>query len=55
MTGIDGVWLARLIAHLAELVAGEVKAARSIMASLEATILASVHKRDWARSRCGGF
>jgi len=34
-----------LIAHLAELAALEVKAVRAVMASLEATILASVHKK----------
>ena len=34
-----------LITHLAELAAVEVKAVRAIMASLEATILASVHKK----------
>jgi hypothetical protein len=34
-----------LIAHLAELAAVEVRAVRAIMASLEATILASVHKK----------
>jgi len=34
-----------LIAHLAELAALEVKVVRAIMASLEATILASVHKK----------
>jgi hypothetical protein len=34
-----------LITHLAELAAVEVKAAKAIMASLEATILASVHKK----------
>jgi Bacterial DNA-binding protein len=34
-----------LITHLAELAAMEVKAVRAIMASLEATILASVHKK----------
>lgn len=34
-----------LNAHLAELAAVDVKAVRAIMASLEATILASVHKK----------
>jgi Bacterial DNA-binding protein len=34
-----------LITHLAELAAVEIKAVRAIMASLEATILASVHKK----------
>ena len=34
-----------LITHLAELAAAEVKTVRAIMASLEATILASVHKK----------
>jgi hypothetical protein len=34
-----------LITHLAELAAVEVKAVRAVMASLEATILASVHKK----------
>ncbi|MGL6108765.1 MAG: HU family DNA-binding protein [Rubrivivax sp.] len=34
-----------LIAHLAELAAVEVKAVKAIFASLEATILASVHKK----------
>jgi len=34
-----------LIAHLAEAAATEAKAARALMAALEATILASVHKR----------
>jgi nucleoid DNA-binding protein len=34
-----------LIAHLAEAAAMEMKAARALMAALEATILASVHKR----------
>ena len=34
-----------LTTHLAELAAVEVKAVRAIMASLEATILASVHKK----------
>jgi Bacterial DNA-binding protein len=34
-----------LIAHLAELAAVEIKAVRAIMASLEATMLASVHKK----------
>lgn len=34
-----------LVAHLAELAAVEVKAVRAVMASLEATILASVHKK----------
>jgi Bacterial DNA-binding protein len=34
-----------LIAHLAETAATEMKAARAVMAALEATILASVHKR----------
>ena len=36
-----------LITHLAELAAVEVKAVRAIMASLEATILASVHKKGF--------
>ena len=34
-----------LITHLAELAAVEIKAVRAVMASLEATILASVHKK----------
>ena len=34
-----------LIAHLAEAAVLEMKAARALMAALEATILASVHKR----------
>ncbi len=34
-----------LITHLAELAAVELKAVRAVMASLEATILASVHKK----------
>jgi hypothetical protein len=34
-----------LITHLAELAAMEVRAVRAVMASLEATILASVHKK----------
>ena len=34
-----------LIAHLAEAAATEAKEARALMAALEATILASVHKR----------
>jgi hypothetical protein len=34
-----------LITHLAELAAMEVKAVRAVIASLEATILASVHKK----------
>ena len=34
-----------LIAHLAETAAVEVKAVKAVMASLEATILASVHKK----------
>ncbi len=34
-----------LIAHLAEMAAVEVKAAKAVIASLEATILASVHKK----------
>jgi hypothetical protein len=34
-----------LITHLAELAAVELRAARAVMASLEATILASVHKK----------
>ena len=34
-----------LITHLAELAAVEVKAVKAVMASLEATILASVHKK----------
>ena len=34
-----------LIAHLAEAAATETKAARALLAALEATILASVHKR----------
>lgn len=34
-----------LIAHLAEVAAVEVKAVKAIFASLEATILASVHKK----------
>jgi hypothetical protein len=34
-----------LIAHLAEMAAVEVKAVKAIFASLEATILASVHKK----------
>ena len=34
-----------LIAHLAELAAVEIKAVKAILASLEATILASVHKK----------
>jgi hypothetical protein len=34
-----------LIAHLAEMAAVEVKAVKAIIASLEATILASVHKK----------
>ena len=34
-----------LITHLAELAAVEVRAVRAILASLEATILASVHKK----------
>jgi len=34
-----------LITHLAELAAVEIKAVKSVMASLEATILASVHKK----------
>jgi Bacterial DNA-binding protein len=34
-----------LITHLAELASAEVKTVRAIMASLEATILASVHKK----------
>ena len=35
----------RLVAHLAEAAATEPKTARAVMAALEATILASVHKR----------
>jgi len=35
----------RLIAHLAELAAIEIKAVKAVIASLEATILASVHKK----------
>ena len=34
-----------LIAHLAEMAAVEIKAVKAIVASLEATILASVHKK----------
>ena len=34
-----------LVTHLAELAAVEIKAVRAVMASLEATILASVHKK----------
>ena len=34
-----------LIAHLAEMAAVEVKAVKAVIASLEATILASVHKK----------
>lgn len=34
-----------LIAHLAELAAVEIKAVKAVVASLEATILASVHKK----------
>jgi hypothetical protein len=34
-----------LISHLAELAAVELKAVRAVIASLEATILASVHKK----------
>ena len=34
-----------LVAHLAEVAATELKAARALMAALEATILASVHKK----------
>jgi Bacterial DNA-binding protein len=34
-----------LVAHLAELAAVEIKAVKAIIASLEATILASVHKK----------
>ncbi len=34
-----------LIAHMAELAAMDVKSVRAVMASLEATILASVHKK----------
>ena len=34
-----------LISHLAELAAVELKAAKAVIASLEATILASVHKK----------
>ena len=34
-----------LVAHLAEMAAVEVKAVKAIIASLEATILASVHKK----------
>ena len=34
-----------LVAHLAETAAVEVKAARALMVALEATILASVHKK----------
>jgi hypothetical protein len=34
-----------LIAHLAELAAAEVKTVKAVVASLEATILASVHKK----------
>jgi hypothetical protein len=34
-----------LIAHLAETAAADIKAVRAVMASLEATILASVHKK----------
>jgi hypothetical protein len=34
-----------LVAHLAEVAAVEVKAVRAVVASLEATILASVHKK----------
>ena len=34
-----------LITHLAELAAVEIKAVKAVMASLEATILASVHKK----------
>jgi hypothetical protein len=34
-----------LIAHLAEMAAVELKAVRAVIASLEATILASVHKK----------
>jgi nucleoid DNA-binding protein len=34
-----------LIAHLAELAAVEVKAVKAVIASLEATILASIHKK----------
>lgn len=34
-----------LVMHLADLAAVEIKAVRAVMASLEATILASVHKK----------
>jgi nucleoid DNA-binding protein len=34
-----------LVAHLAEMAAVEIKAVRAVVASLEATILASVHKK----------
>ncbi len=34
-----------LIAHLAEMAAVEVKAVKAVIASLEATILASIHKK----------
>ena len=34
-----------LVAHLAQLAAVEIKAVKAVMASLEATILASIHKK----------
>lgn len=44
-----------LIAHLAEMAAVEVKAVKAVMASLEATIMASVHKKGLGSFTLPGF
>ena len=44
-----------LLDHLAEAAGVEIKAAGSAIASLEAAMLASVHKKWQARSRCQVF